>query len=104
MNRAEQTALVWALTDSAKPILTIPARLWLHATIGAGDIDDALRELLAVLSKSRAPLEPELYLRVGFWVAGYSGSTVEATLVELMKCIPINGDACPPADQPLISR
>jgi hypothetical protein len=74
MNRAEQTSFAWALADVAKPFIRKDARAWLHAEIGAGDLEIAITNLLSgfLRTNRRLPLELDTQLRA--WIAGYSGS------------------------------
>jgi hypothetical protein len=80
MNRAEQTSFAWALADVAKPFIGKDVRAWVHAAIGAGDLEVAIRIVLDGFLRTNRRLPCELTAQMRTWVAGYSGSEIEVRL------------------------
>jgi hypothetical protein len=84
MNRAEELSLAWALVDSAPRFLHPATRAWLCATIGAGELESAVKELLVCYSANNAELPWELAADLRTWLHGYRGSDSEAALHDLI--------------------
>lgn len=100
MNRAEQTSFAWALADAAKPFTGRSARAWLHAEIGAGDLDAAIVTLLNGFLDSNRRLPVDLAATLRAWIFGYSGSEVEVQLQRLADQIaPSMDDRFRPRDE-----
>jgi hypothetical protein len=87
MNRAEQASLAWALADAARPILRKDSQAWLHAEIGAGDLETAIADLLLGFVRTNTALPDELTARLGAFIVGYSGSPHGMELQRLVDCI-----------------
>ncbi|OBB27179.1 hypothetical protein A5792_25555 [Mycolicibacterium peregrinum] len=87
MNRAEESAFVWALMDSAEAFLTKRVRAWLCVRIGAGELDAAIRELLHGFLTSNTAMPAALGAPLWAWVGGFAGSDGEAGLRELASRI-----------------
>ena len=98
MNRADEGALAWALTDSAAAWLRPADRAWLCAKIVAGDQDSAIRDLLVFYANTDAKLPPELAAPILVWIQGYSGSDCEAILRRIYDriCLSDNASRQPP--------
>ncbi len=90
MDRAELTSLAWALADVAKPFTRRSTRVWLHAAIGAGEIEGAITSLLQNFSRNHTALPIELAAQLRRWIAGYAGSDTEQTLQGLAATIPVH--------------
>ncbi|OBC11944.1 hypothetical protein A5784_03745 [Mycobacterium sp. 852013-50091_SCH5140682] len=84
MNRAEESAFVWALMDSANPFLSKTARTWLCVRIGAGELESAIKQLLRGFVASETALPANLMESLAAWISGFAGSEGEADLRELM--------------------
>ncbi|MGA8548426.1 MAG: hypothetical protein WB785_24665 [Mycobacterium sp.] len=80
MNRADEGALAWALTDSATAFLNPRVRAWLCTKIGAGEQDGAIMDLLTFYANSNADLPCELAVPIRAWIQGYAGSDSEPIL------------------------
>jgi hypothetical protein len=80
MNSAEQASFAWALADIVKPFIHEDALPWLHAEIGAGDLEAAITSVLNALLRAKRRLPREFNSRLREWIAGYSGCEVEGRL------------------------
>lgn len=87
MNRAEESAFVWALMDSADAFLSETARTWLCVRIGAGELESAIKELLRGFVASNTALPANLMESLWAWIGGFAGSAGEAGLRELVSKI-----------------
>lgn len=87
MNRAEESAFVWALMDSANPFLSKTARTWLCVRIGAGELESAIKQLLRGFVASETALPANLMESLAEWIRGFAGSEGEPDLRELMRGI-----------------
>ena len=98
MNRAELNSFTWALADIAKPLLGKETRAWLHARIGAGDLDTAIVELLHGFAQTHSALPIELATQLRAWIAGYSCSEREVSLQRLADQIPVRASSDRPRE------
>jgi len=85
MDRAGQASFAWALEDAAKPYLNDASRVWLVTKIGAGDLEDAIFDLLRCVEGNRAVLPTSTSVQVQRWLNGYLGSDREAFLRSLIN-------------------
>ncbi|OBF37458.1 hypothetical protein A5719_21860 [Mycolicibacterium peregrinum] len=83
MDRAEESAFVWALMDGAGSFLSTEARAWLCVKIGAGEQDRAILDLLRGFVRNDAALPPVLAGSLWAWMGGFVGSEGETALREL---------------------
>jgi hypothetical protein len=90
MNRADEGALAWALSNSVTRFLRPGARAWLCAKIGAGDQDRAIRDLLTFYANSKVELPYELAGPIRAWIRGYVGSDSETLLRRLYDQITVS--------------
>jgi hypothetical protein len=81
--------LAWSLADSARPLLTRKERSWVCAKIGAGDLEDAILELLTCHAEVRAEISTALSMTVRSWLLGYSGTEFGRIVQELVDRIPV---------------
>ncbi len=84
MDRAGQISFAWALVDAVKPYLNDAERVWLVTKIGAGDVEDAIFNLLRCVERNRAGLPTSMLVEVQRWLNGYLGSDREAFLRSLI--------------------
>jgi hypothetical protein len=89
MNRAEEHSLAWALAQAARSLLNPDSQARLYTKIGAGEQHDAIRDLLECYARNGIHLAPELDAQLWKWIAGYSGSDVEATLRRLVERVTV---------------
>jgi hypothetical protein len=90
MNRADEAALVWALTDSASAFLPEPARTRLWVKIGAGEQDAVMVELLQRYARHDGQMPSSLAAAVRSWTRGYTGSKCEPVLRSLVDRIRVS--------------
>lgn len=90
MNRADERALVWALTDSASTFLHEQARTRLCVKIGAGEQEVVIAELLRWYARHDVELSSSLAAEVPSWTRGYSGSECEPVLQRLVDRIRVS--------------
>jgi hypothetical protein len=76
LNRFGQRALAWILAEIATPYLSRERRLWLCASIGAGELESALVMLLDCCATRNVALPEDVLETVGKWLAGYAGTDV----------------------------
>lgn len=84
MDRARLFALAWSLVELSEATLSRPAHGWLCVTIGAGDPEPAILELVRALAVSRTTLPEELSDLLWDWASGYCGSDSEARVRDLL--------------------
>jgi hypothetical protein len=80
VKRVDEGVLAWALFDSASAFLEPTYRATLCAKIGAGDRDNAIRDLLACFANTQVELRFELAAPIRRWIQGYAGSDSEPIL------------------------
>lgn len=90
MNRADEGALSWALVDCATAFLKPAVRASLCATIGAGERDSAIKELLNFYAASGVELPCELAEQVRTWIHGFAGSDTEPILRHIYDRISVS--------------
>ncbi|MCP3812039.1 hypothetical protein NLX62_06850 [Mycobacteriaceae bacterium Msp059] len=101
MNRAEESAFVWALMDSADPFLSKTARTWLCVRIGGGELESAIKQLLRGFVASNTALPANLMESLGAWIGGFAGSDGEADLRELVRGIKMSPPSHPTGRGPV---
>jgi hypothetical protein len=89
MNRAEERILAWALVDAAAPYLSGETRTGLNMTIGAGELESAITDLLTFFADGDAVIDGGLFLKLDAWIFGYKGTPVEGQLRDLLERIPV---------------
>jgi hypothetical protein len=97
MNRADERTLAWALVDAAGPRLPVVTRARLTMMIGAGELAEAIVDLLTTYASSRIAMSRELLLQLNAWTFGYEGTPAAASLQRLVERI-----SKQPSDQRII--
>lgn len=100
MNRETQAGLAWQLMDIAKPFLPKEARIWVYASIGGGEQELAIRELLCRLVNDGLVVPADLHATLSAWAAGYQGSDEEDELNSLVSRVPIGESSAKPERDP----
>jgi hypothetical protein len=90
MNRAQESALVWALADCASAHLHQQARARLCVKIGAGEQEGVMMDLLQWYARNNIELPSGLADGVRSWIGGYSGSDYEPLLRSLLDRIHVS--------------
>jgi hypothetical protein len=90
MNRADEGALVWALTDSASTFLHEQARTRLCVKIGAAEQEVVIAELLRWYARHDVELSSSLAAEARSWTRGYTGSEYEPVLRSLVDRIRVS--------------
>jgi hypothetical protein len=67
----QESKLVWALIDAAKPHMTAGERNYAVVTLAAGDSFAAMRQLLRLVATKRIPLPPHLVQLCTRWLDAY---------------------------------
>ena len=93
MNRADTGALAWALADSAAAWMKPAERAWLCTNIGAGEKDNAIRDLLVFYANTGAELPRELAAPILAWIQGYAGTDCEMRLRHIYDRISLSDNA-----------
>lgn len=90
MNRTDEVALAWALADSAAAHLKPTARTRLCTKIGAGELENAIKDLLVFYANAEAELPCQLAGPIQAWINGYAGTDSEPTLQRLYDQITVS--------------
>ncbi|UXA11461.1 hypothetical protein KXD97_26150 [Mycobacterium sp. SMC-8] len=108
MDRAEEFTFAWALLDHAAAFLDKPTRVQLCIRVGAGELREAIIELLQHFTISDNALPPVLAASLWSWMNGFVGSDSETSLRDLASRIRVSTVVRTPAVEiplpPLVPR
>ena len=71
MRHEQESNLVWALIDAAKPHMSAGERNYAVVTLAAGDSFAAIRQLLRLVATKHIPLRPHLVQLCTRWLDAY---------------------------------
>lgn len=89
MNGPDERRLAWALAEAARAFLPKGQRPWIYVTIGAGDLDELITNLLSGFRSTATPIPGPLMTQVRSWVSGYAGCETEPRLQRILDGIPL---------------
>lgn len=95
MDRAEEFSFAWKLLDHAALLIEPPARVQLCIKIGAGDLREAIIQLLGQFAHADMALPPMLAADLWAWLNGFTGSDAETHLRDLASRVRVSNVAAP---------
>jgi hypothetical protein len=72
VRNSQESNLVWALIEAAKPHMNAGERNYVFVTVGAGDTFAAIRSLIKFVAAKHIPLRPQLVQLCRTWLDGYT--------------------------------
>jgi hypothetical protein len=87
----DDTALAWALAESARPYLFAEESSSVHIAIAVGEQFAAIDILMSAIARERVHLDAEVLATLTAWLDCYVGQDAEPRLRALLLEIPANG-------------